>query len=278
MCANKSVGKKISNFSNEINSKNLPNISSINSIDWKKVQIIFTALPNGEAQKIAKNTPINIKIIDLSADFRIKNLNEYKKWYGKNFINKKLIDQSIYAITEFSKKKIKNYRIISCPGCYPTSVQLPLIPLIKKKMIKVNNITIDSKSGYSGAGKKIKYNKKKFNTILNSVAAYGVGSHRHMVEIEQELSKINKDKIIVNFTPHILPMFRGILSTIYLETRGKYNAKSIYNFLKKSHKNNLFVKFAKFNTPIGTIDTINTNNCNISVCKNRKTNKKHRHF
>lgn len=273
LCANKSVGKKISTFNNQINSKNLPYISNIKSIDWKKVQIIFTALPNGEAQKIAKITPRNIKIIDLSADFRIKNLNQYKKWYGKNFINKKLIDQSIYAITEFSKKKIKNYRIISCPGCYPTSVQLPLIPLIKKKMIKVNNITIDSKSGYSGAGKKIKNNKKKFNSVLNSVAAYGVGSHRHMIEIEQELSKINKDRIIVNFTPHILPMFRGILSTIYLETRGKYNAKAIYNFLKKSHKNNSFVKFAKFNTPIGTIDAINTNNCNISVCKNRKTNK-----
>ena len=273
LCANKSVGKKINSFSKEINSKKLPKISNIKSIDWKKIKIIFTALPNGEAQKIAKIAPDYVKIIDLSADFRINNLKDYKKWYGKNYANKKLMDQSIYAITEFSKKKIKNYRIISCPGCYPTSVQLPLIPLIKKKMIKVNNITIDSKSGYSGAGKKITQNKKKFKSILNSISAYGVGYHRHMLEIDQELSKIHGSKIVVNFTPHILPIFRGILSTIYLETKGAYDAKKIYNFLKKTHKNNLFIKFAKFNTPIGTIDAINTNNCHISVCKNRKSTK-----
>ena len=113
----------------------------------------------------------------------------------------------------------------------------------------------------------------KFKNLFKSVSAYGVGSHRHMAEIDQELSKVAKDDIKVFFTPHLIPMFRGILSTIYLKTRGKNNAKKIYKFLKKYHKDNVFIKIAKYNTPIGTGEVINTNYCNISVCKNRKENK-----
>ncbi len=161
---------------------------------------------------------------------------------------------------------------MSCPGCYPTSVQIPLVPLIQKKAINTKNIIIDSKSGYSGAGKNIK-KRFKFKNLFNSVSAYGVGSHRHMIEIDQELSKISKNKIKVLFTPHLIPMFRGILSTIYLETRKKYNAKKIYKLLKNYHRNNFFVKVAKYNTPIGTGDIMNTNYCKISVCEDRKKNR-----
>jgi len=139
-------------------------------------------------------------------------------------------------------------------------------------MININNIIIDSKSGYSGAGKNIK-KKFAFKNLFNSVSAYGIGSHKHLAEIDQELSKVSKRKINVFFTPHLIPMFRGILSTIYLETNGKNNAQKIYKFLKKYHKNNFFVKIAKFNTPIGTGDVMNTNYCKISVCKDRKKNK-----
>ena len=272
LCAKKSVGKEIYNFDKKIINKNLPKISMIKNIDWNKINVLFTALPNGEAQKIAKIIPQHIKLIDLSADFRLKDFKLYKKWYGINHKCKKLINKSVYAITEFSRNYLSSHKIISCPGCYPTSIQLPLIPLIQKKMINVKNIIIDSKSGYSGAGRNVK-NKFKFKNIFNSVSAYGVGSHRHMAEIDQELSKISSKKIKVFFTPHLIPMFRGILSTIYVETRGKNNAMKIYKFLKNYHKKNFFVKIAKFNTPIGTGDVMNTNYCNISVCKNRKDSK-----
>tara|TARA_B100000809_G_scaffold34890_1_gene30537 strand:+ start:168 stop:1193 length:1026 start_codon:yes stop_codon:yes gene_type:complete len=272
LCANKSTGSKIDNYDKKIIKKNLPKITKIESINWNNIDIIFTALPNGEAQKIAKVIPDHVKLIDLSADFRLNDFKLYKKWYGINHKCKNLISKSIYAITEFSRGYLNKYNIISCPGCYPTSIQIPLIPLIEKKIININNITIDSKSGYSGAGKKIK-NKFKFKNLFNSVSAYGVGSHRHMAEIDQELSKISHKKINVSFTPHLIPMFRGILSTIYLETRGNINALKIYKYLKKYHKKNFFVKIAKFNTSIGTGDVINTNYCNISVCKNRIKNK-----
>ena len=272
LCGNKSAGKKIYSFDKKITKKNLPRISKIENINWTKINILFTALPNGQAQHIARIMPPHIKLIDLSADFRLNDFRVYKKWYGVSHKCKKLINKSIYAITEFSRKYLDKYKIISCPGCYPTSIQIPLIPLIKKRMININNITIDSKSGYSGAGIKIK-NKFKFKNLFNSVSAYGVGSHRHMAEIDQELSKISKKKIKVYFTPHLIPTFRGILSTIYLETSGNYNAKKIHKYLKNYHKKNFFIKITKFNTPIGTGAVLNTNYCNISVCKDRKKNK-----
>ena len=272
LCAKKSIGKKIYDFDSSINIKNLPTISKVKNIDWNKINIIFSALPNGEAQKIAKTLPDHVKLIDLSGDFRLKDFNLYKKWYGLKHNCKNLIDKSIYAITEFSRKQLNKYKIISCPGCYPTSIQIPLIPLIKKKMIKTNKIIIDSKSGYSGAGKNIK-NRFKNKNLFNSVSAYGVGSHKHMAEIDQELSKISNNKIEVTFTPHLIPMFRGILSTIYLETQGNINANKIFKYLKKYHKKNTFVRIAKFNTSIGTGNVMNTNFCDISVCQDRKKNK-----
>ncbi len=271
LCATKSIGKSIYTFSREIKNKKLPKISKMESISWKEIDVLFTALPNGEAQEIAKKIPSHIKIIDLSADFRLGNFKEYEKWYGIKHKNRKHLRNSIYAITEFSRTKLSKYRIISCPGCYPTSIQIPLIPLIKKKSIEVENIIIDSKSGYSGAGKNIK-KKFKFKNLFNSVSAYGVGSHRHMAEIDQELSKIANKKIKTSFTPHLIPMFRGILSTIYIETKKNISGKKIYNILKNYHKKNFFVKMAKYNTTIGTGDVMNTNFCKISVCENRKKN------
>ncbi len=272
LCAQKSIGKSISNFDKNIKKKSLPRISKINKIDWKKIDVVFSALPNGEAQKISKIIPENVKLIDLSADFRLNNHKTYKEWYGIDHKAKNLIKHSIYSLTEFSKNKIKKYRIISCPGCYPTSIQLPLIPLIKNKMINIKNIIIDSKSGYSGAGKNAE-RKFSFTNIYNTISAYGVGLHRHMPEIDQELSKISKKKVRIFFTPHILPMFRGILSTMHLEISGNNSAKKIYSYLKKYHKKNFFIKIAKFNSSLSTGDVINTNFCKISVCKDRVNNK-----
>ena len=272
LCAQKFIGKEINKINKSINSKKLPKISNLKKIDWSNVDVIFTALPNGEAQRIAKIKPTNIKLIDLSADFRLKDYVLYKKWYGTDHKSKNLISKSLYSITEFSKKDLTKYNIIACPGCYPTSIQIPLVPLLVNKKIKINNIIIDSKSGYSGGGKNV---EKKFplTNIYNSVSAYGLSGHRHLSEIEQELSKVAKKKLKVFFTPHLIPMFRGILSTIYLDTNKKNDAKNIYNFLKKIHKNNYFIKFGKFNSNISTSDVINTNFCKITVCKSRDANK-----
>ena len=156
----KILERKISFFDKRIKKK-LPKISSINKINWNKTDLVFLSLPNGEAQKIIKQNyyqNVRLKFIDLSADFRISNVKIYEQNYKLKHKAKKLIKESLYSIPELTKKKIKTYRIISNPGCYPTSVQIPLIPLINGKLINTKNITIDSKSGFSGAGKK--FNKK----------------------------------------------------------------------------------------------------------------------
>ena len=141
LCATKSIGKKISYFDKRIK-KNLPKLSSIKSINWSNLDLVFLSLPNGEAQKLVKRyfyKNKNLRFIDLSADFRLKNVNSYKKWYKLSHKAKNLQKKSLYSISEFSRKKIKNYKIVSNPGCYPTSILLPLVPLVQSKLLKNKN-------------------------------------------------------------------------------------------------------------------------------------------
>ena len=191
------------------------------------------------------------------------------KFCQKNYLN---IKYSIYSISEFIKEKIKNYKIIACPGCYPTSIQLPLIPLLKKGLIKKNDIIIDSKSGYSGAGKNL---KKKFShkNLYSSIHAYGIYKHRHTSEIDQEFSKISKSKINYTFTPHLIPTFRGMLSSIYVQPKKKVAITKIKNELKKYHKRNYFVKVLPVSKDLGTENVLNTNFCEISICKLKGKNR-----
>ncbi|MFL2889267.1 MAG: N-acetyl-gamma-glutamyl-phosphate reductase [Pelagibacteraceae bacterium] len=272
LCAQKSLGKNINNFDKRIKKK-LPKISNIKKVNWSTLDLVFLSLPNGQAHKIVNKLYSfeNLKFIDLSADFRLTNSKEYKKWYFMNHGAKNKIKDSIYSIAEFVKKDIKNYKIIANPGCYPTSIQLPLIPLIKKNCIQTNNIIIDSKSGYSGAGKN--FTKKfKYKNIYKSIYPYGLVRHRHMAEIDQQLKKI-KSKIYYSFNPYIIPTFRGILSSIYVDLKKGNNIKKVKKILSKYYLNNTFIKIEKINKSIGTGDVLGTNYCKISVCETRNKNK-----
>ncbi len=268
LCGNSSVGKKISFFDNSFKSKKFPKIVKYNKSYLKNVDIVFTALPNGEAQEISKDLLKKNTLIDLTADFRLDNTLDYLKWYKQKHKAKKNNKKSIYALPELSGKKIKKFNIISCPGCYPTSVLLPLVPLIKNKSIKLKNIIIDSKSGYSGAGRNV-HKKYKNKNLYESLSAYGVGFHRHNSEITQELQKYTNSKIDYLFTPHLTPMFRGILSTMYLELNRGFSINRVQSIIKKFHRNNNFIKVLKNDSLISTNDVINTNNCHISVCKTK---------
>ena len=274
LCATKNLGKKINFFDKRIK-KSLPKITSVNKINWSNLDLIFLSLPNGEAQKfIKKNFKKNnkLKFIDLSADFRINSVKIYEKNYKAKHQAKKLINKSIYSIPELKIDNINKYRIISNPGCFPTSIQIPLIPLIKKKLIKINDITIDSKSGYSGAGKNLE-KKFKHQNLYSSIYAYSTKNHRHICEIHQELLKHTKRKINFSFNPHLLPTFRGILTAIYIYTNKKYSGNTLRKFLVKFYRKSKFVKVLKLNTPLGSGNVLNTNNCEISVCETRIKNK-----
>ncbi len=227
LCGNSSVGKKISYYDKSLSKKKLPNIIKYQNKLLKDVDLIFTALPNGEAQKISKYLNKHNTLIDLAADFRLDKASDYLKWYKQKHSAQINIKKSIYSLPEITKNKIKDKQIIGNPGCYPTSILLPLIPIIKKDLIDLNNIIIDSKSGYSGAGRGV-HVKYKDKNLYESLSAYGVGFHRHNSEIQQELIKhTNKKKINFTFTPHLTPMFRGILSTIYITIKNKSNISKL---------------------------------------------------
>ena len=272
LCGKSSVGKNISYYDKLLKNKNLPKIVKFNQKYLKDVDIIFSALPNGEAQLLSNKLLEKNILIDLAGDFRLKKASNYFKWYKQKHKAPKQIKKSIYSLPEITGKKIKKFKIISCPGCYPTSILLPLYPLIKNNLIKFDNMIIDSKSGYSGAGRGV-YKKYKDENLNESLSAYGVGFHKHNSEIHQMIKEITKKKFRFSFTPHLSPMFRGILSTIYLDLNKNMNIKKIHSFLREFYKNQKFIKILKINSLVSTNEVINTNNCHISVCKTKYSNK-----
>ena len=272
LCGNSSVGKNISYYDKSLSKKKLPKIVKFNQKLLNGIDVVFTALPNGEAQDIAKKLNHNITLIDLAADFRLEKVNDYLKWYKQKHRAPELQKKSIYCLPEINRDELKNHNIISCPGCYPTSILLPLVPLIKKKLVKLDNIIIDSKSGYSGAGRGV-HKKYKDKNLYESLSAYGVGFHRHNSEIHQFLSKFTNKNFQFSFTPHLSPMFRGILSTIYLDLEKNVNQSKIIKTLEMSYKGENFVKILDSDKLLSTNDVINTNNCFITVCKSKYKNK-----
>jgi N-acetyl-gamma-glutamyl-phosphate reductase len=274
LCATKNLGKNINYFDKRIKKK-LPKITSVKKIKWSKINLVFLSLPNGEAQKLIKKNFFkykNLKFIDLSADFRLTDPKIYKRNYNKNHQAKNLISKSLYSIPELLTHPINKYRIISNPGCYPTSIQLALIPLIKKNLIKINDIIIDSKSGYSGAGKNLE-SKFTHKNLYSSTFAYSPKNHRHICETDQQILKLTNKKVKFLFNPHLLPTFRGILSSIYVHLKKGQTAKSLTKSLIKFYNKSKFVKIMKYNTNLGSGNVINTNKCEISVCETRIKNK-----
>ena len=244
LCGNSSIGKKISSYDKSLSNQKLPKIIRFNKKLLNDVEVVFTALPNGEAQDIAKTINKNITLIDLAADFRLEKSSDYLKWYKQKHRAANLIKKSLYSLPEINGKDIEKFQIISCPGCYPTSILLPLIPLFKNNLVKFKDIIIDSKSGYSGAGRGV-HKKYKDKNLDESISAYGVGYHRHNSEIDQMLKKFTKKNISFSFTPHLTPMFRGILSTIYIDLENGASQSKLIKKLSDFYKNHDFVKILK---------------------------------
>jgi len=272
LCGNTSVGKNISYYDKLLSKNKLPKIVKFDKSYLKDVDLIFTALPNGGAQLISNYLLKHNVLIDLAADFRLNKASDYLKWYKQKHKSIKNIKKSIYSLPEIAGKKVIKYNIIGCPGCYPTSILLPLIPLIKKNLIKTDNVIIDSKSGYSGAGRGV-HKKYKYKNLYESLSTYGVGFHRHNSEIQQEIDNHSKKRFSFTFTPHLVPMFRGILSTIYLDLNKGVNTKKLEKALNDEYSKSKFVKILKQKTSLSTNNVINTNNCHISICKTKYKNR-----
>lgn len=262
-------GQEISNvYKNFLNKTNLMCESAEDIIE--KCDVIFTALPHGLSEDIAKKAIDNKKIcIDMGADFRLSSEKEYEEWYGKKFAQPEIHAHSVYGLPELNREKIKNCSLIANPGCYPTTIELGLMPLLKNSLIKVDNIICDSKSGTTGAGRGLTLNTH-FPEENETFAPYKIGGHRHTPEIEETLSVMANDKVNVTFTPHLLPINRGILSTIYCSANNTVNLEEIHKLYVDFYKDEPFVHVL----PLGEIASIKnirlTNDCHISLHLNHR--------
>ncbi len=208
-----------------------------------KADVIFTATPQGLcASLVNENVLSKCKIVDLSADFRIKDVATYEHWYGIEHKSPEFIEEAVYGLCEINREDIKKARLIANPGCYTTCSILSLYPLVKEKMIDVNTIIVDAKSGTSGAGRGAKV-ANLFCEVNESFKAYGVASHRHTPEIEEQLGYAYEgDPLLINFTPHLVPMNRGILATSYANLTGKYSYEDIKAVYEKYYKDEYFIR------------------------------------
>ena len=207
----------------------------------KKADFIFIALPHKEAMEVVPCC-INAgkKVVDLSADFRFKSQRTYEKWYQKHTAPE-LLEGAVYGLPEFYRAKIKEASLVANPGCYPTSALIPLVPLIKEDLISPVNIIIDSKSGVSGAGRAL-HVSSLFCEVSESFKAYKVASHRHQPEIEEQLSLFSKKPVAVTFVPHLVPMNRGILSTMYVDLKRTMSNEKIQSIFKSWYAQEKFVR------------------------------------
>ncbi len=267
LVANSNAGQKIEQLYPHLVHYNLPDLKKIEEIDFSKIDVAFGCLPHTTSQEtfkklLADPNNSNLKVIDLSADFRLENPDDYQKWYDHEHIAKNLQPQAIYGLSEIHRGKIKKSNLIACPGCYPTSALLPLIPLLENNLILKEDIIIDSKSGVTGAGRSVKQ-ANLFSEINESVKAYSVGKHRHMGEIEQELSKACGAAIEIDFTPHLLPINRGIISTIYAKINPKFSVADIQNCLETKYADEYFVNVISGEPNIK--DVVGTNFCVMSA-------------
>lgn len=237
--------------------------------DSMDADLVFSALPHHESAPIVKELiDAGKKVIDLSADFRLKSLEIYKKWYGEHPCFE-LVDKAVYGLPEIYRNEIKSASIVANPGCYPTSVLLPLYPLIKENIIDLDKIIVDSKSGVSGAGRGLSL-KTHFCEVYGGFKAYNVTQHRHQPEIAEQASFFANSSVNIIFTPHLLPIKRGILSTIYTQLRKSLDEKDLIDIYKQYYSKERFIRI--FEDELPSIEAVvGSNYCDIGLRINKDT-------
>ena len=272
LTADRRAGKAVADVFPQFAPYPLPMLSAIEDADWKALglDLAFCALPHATTQKVIadllKRAPAT-KVVDLSADFRLTDPAAYAHWYGHEHAAVELQKEAVYGLTEVYRPQIKAARLVANPGCYTTCAELALIPLLKANAIDPDEIVIDAKSGMTGAGRAAK-EEMLFSEVSEGFHAYGVGHHRHMSELDQEFSKAAGRDVIVTFTPHLVPMNRGILSTIYV--RGpKASPGDLHALLLKAYANEPFVHVLPFRTLPQTRHVRGSNMTFIGVAADR---------
>ncbi|MEP6356766.1 MAG: N-acetyl-gamma-glutamyl-phosphate reductase [Hyphomicrobiales bacterium] len=273
LTANSHAGKKMSAVFPHFYMLDLPDLVTWEQVDWNDVDAVFCGLPHGTTQDVTRaiyEANDDIKIIDMSADFRLRNTATYAEWYGLDHRAAHLQGEAVYGLSEHYRSDLKSARLIACPGCYPTATLMALIPPVSAGAIEADDLIVDAKSGTTGAGR-----SPKQNTLLSEagegMTPYAVAGHRHAPEIEQEVSKAAGHHVTVNFTPHLIPMSRGELCTIYVKLASGKTASDVRASLKAAYDNEPFVHVANEGVMPQTQMVRGSNHCVINVFEDRIT-------
>ena len=238
----------------------LPELDNLASCD-----VVFFATPNGTAMLMAAQLlEKGVKVIDLSADFRLQDAQEWQRWYGMEHACAELIKEAVYGLPEVNREAIKSARLVACPGCYPTAVQLGFLPLIENNLIDAGHLIADVKSGVSGAGR-----KAELATLMSetgeSFKAYAVGGHRHLPEIRQGLAQVAGKSVGLTFVPHLTPMIRGIHATLYGQLLGDTSLEDIQALYQSRYADEVFVDVLAQGTHPDTRHVRGSNNCQMAI-------------
>ena len=272
LTADRRAGQHMGDVFPQFSPYTLPQLVSLEGLDWTAagIDLVFCALPHATTQKVIKELLTKApktRVVDLSADFRLADPAAYSRWYGHEHHAPELQKEAVYGLTEVYRAAIAKARLVANPGCYTTCAQLPLIPLLRAGVIDPDEIVIDAKSGMTGAGRAAKEDML-FSEVSEGFHAYGVGHHRHMAELDQEFSKAAGRDVVASFTPHLVPMNRGILSTIYVRSE-KSSPEDLHALLSKAYAQEPFVHVLPYGRLPQTRHVRGSNMTFIGLAKDR---------
>ena len=295
MTAERKAGQPISQIFPHFHGLDLPDLISIDEVEWPAIDldVVFCALPHATSQQVimglmhetkhslldelivetradlASQIKKDVKIIDLSADFRLRDVDVYAEWYGREHTAVAAQKKAVYGLTEWYRKELQTAQLVACPGCYPTAALLALVPLLREQVILPEDIIIDAKSGVSGAGRSLK-EQNLFVEVAEAMHPYGLGQHRHMPEIEQELAVAAGTDVGMSFTPHLVPMNRGELETIYVKLEDNQTVETLRQCLGRAYEDEPFVHLLPEGVAPATRMVRGSNNCVLNVFPDRQ--------
>ncbi len=268
LTAERHAGQPLGDVFPHLGLLDLPDLIRIEDVDWSDVDFVVCCLPHGKTQKVIAGLPHGLKVIDLSADFRLNDVQTYAEWYGHEHYAPELQPEAAYGLTELNRLGIAKARLVACPGCYPTATLLALMPPLMDDLILPDDIIIDAKSGVTGAGRSLK-EELLFGEVGEGTHAYSIGRHRHAPEIEQELSLAAGRSVTVNFTPHLLPMNRGELVTCHVKLAAGVTSYDLREELFQRYAQEPFVHVVPEGVSPATRHVRGSNHCLIGVFPDR---------
>ncbi|MEL7544254.1 MAG: N-acetyl-gamma-glutamyl-phosphate reductase [Pseudomonadota bacterium] len=268
LAAKTHAGKPMGSVFPHLGTYGLPDLVDSDDVDWNELDAVFCGLPHGTAHQIISTLPDRLKVIDMSADFRLRDAEVYRATYGLVHEATDLMSSAVYGLTEHYRADISDARLVACPGCYPTATLMALLPLVSAGQVDADDLIVDAKSGVSGAGRALKQNTL-FTEAGEGLSPYAVGTHRHAPEIEQEVSRAAGQDVTVNFTPHLIPMSRGELVTCYVRLTGDATPDDLRATLATRYDHEPFVHVMAAGVVPATQNVRGSNHCHIGVFADR---------